>query len=361
LEIQVFRTKVKDVAGMLTADPMAVVGLDVGFTTVKMIQLSRNGGYTVTGGAIVNIEAPAGAEAAAREAATAAAIARCHKALGARTRYTVCGVSGPEVAARSFSFAEVAPERLEAAVLAEAADVCPFNVRQGRFDYQVVPLAAGEKTTCGIMVAATNAVVEARRIVVEKAGLRCVLMDVEGLAIINLFNQIETIKPGRTLALLNVAGNSAVMAILGESGLPFIRDFNHGGDVIVSQIAEERGLTPEMVRSALTGKADNDDLKHLVAEGMKNACNRIVKDISETLRYHMTQEKGAAPEVLYVCGGFSQAEGFVSTLSSQLNLEGRKWNPFEKMKIAENARGRELILANGPAFVVAAGLAMRRL
>jgi len=358
----------RELRDILQGHSPQVIGTDIGFYTVKMVEMSgTNSHREVTAVAMAEIEGSPSADPLTRATATSAAISKCHKELGSHSRYLVCGVAGPEVAARSFHLPASARERLEAAVLAEAADVCPFNVRQGKLDYQVVdqaaegPAAPSEKGVSGIMVAATNAVIEARRHLVQRAGLKCVLMDVEGLATVNLFNECEKLEAGKTTVIVNVGGNVCTMVVIGASGLPFIRDFDHGNELVVSQIAEERGITPNIVTSVLNGTNADGDLKHAVSQSMSNACGRLVKSISETLRYHMTQERGAPADTLHVCGTFSQAEGFVETLGKLLNLQGKAWNPLLKMKVAGDARGQDLIKANGSAFVVATGLAMRSL
>jgi len=346
------------------------IGLDVGTFAVKMMQVTRNGdGLTLVAAAIENINVRADDEEPARKAKTIDAIKRCYNHLGVRTKYVVCGVSGPEVAARSFNLPTVAAERLEGAVMAEASDVCPFNIRQNCFDYQLVgagsqsssgkTMTAGTTGGSGIMVAATNVVVNDRRHIVESAGLNCALMDVTGLAMTNLFNECEKAPADRAVVLLNVGNNSANMVIMGEKLLPFVRDFGHGGQNIATLIAQECGLTAEAVRGVLNKEDCTADMQHAVAQGMNNACSRLARDIAETLRYHMTQEKSGPVDTVYICGGFSLADGFVSTISSLLNLQGRLWNPFVRIPPAVGAKGLEVLESKGPAFIVAAGLAMR--
>jgi type IV pilus assembly protein PilM len=346
------------------------IGLDVGTFAVKMMQLTRDGsGLTMSAAAIENTNARTDDNEPTRKAKTVDAIRRCYKHLNSRTKYVVCGVSGPEVAARSFNLPTVAAERLEGAVMAEAADVCPFNIRQNCFDYQLVgagsqsssgkTMLAGTTGGSGIMVAATNVVVNDRRQMVEAAGLNCALMDVNGLAMTNLFNECEKAPADRSVVLLNVGNNSANMVIMGDKLLPFVRDFGHGGQDIVTSIARERGMTAEAVRKVLNKEECTPDMQLSVSQGMKTACIRLSRDIAETLRYHMTQEKSGPVDAVYVCGGFALADGFVAAISSLLNLQGRLWNPFVRIPPAVNSKGLDVLETKGPAFIVAAGLAMR--
>jgi type IV pilus assembly protein PilM len=252
------------------------------------------------------------------------------------------------------------------AVVSEAADVCPFNVRQNRFDYQLAVPASRKGAPApsghsGIMVAATNVVVNDRRHLVESAGLHCVLMDVTGLAMLNLFEECEITPPGRTVVLLNVGASSVNMVVTSDSTLPFVRDSSHGAVAIVAQIAQEKGLAAQVVRSVLTGTNREPEAVQTVSQGLRSGCGRLAKDISETLRYYLTQERSSPVETVYICGGFSLAQGFVETMGSLLNLQGRLWNPFKKLRHADSSRGLEILEDRGPTFVVAAGLGMRSL
>jgi type IV pilus assembly protein PilM len=353
------------VKNLLALDKQDVVGLDVGTSSIRMAQMVRGShGIEVVAAAIEDVEPWPQNDEVARKSNTAVAIKRCHKKLGAKTKYVVCGVSGPEVAARSFNLPAVAPEKLEMAVVSEAADVCPFNVRQNRFDYQLsIPASRkGEPAPSGhsgIMVAATNVVVNDRKQLVESAGLQCVLMDVNGLAMVNLFEECETPPVGRTIVLLNVGANSVNMVVMSDSTLPFVRDSGHGAIAIVAQVAQEKGLAAQVVRSVLTGTNREPEAVQTVAQGLRSGCARLAKDISETLRYHMSQERSGPVETVYICGGFSLAQGFVETMGNLLNLQGRLWNPFKKIRHAGGAKGLEILEDRGPTFVVAAGLGMR--
>ncbi|GAG14958.1 unnamed protein product, partial [marine sediment metagenome] len=119
-----------------------VFGLDIGSSAVKLIQMHKdNTGYAVTAAGVAEIaagvaEIAAGiAEIAAGEGSednskinTVKAISECLRSTETQTQLAVCGVSGPEVAVRYFSFPSLPPEEIEGAVLLEAAQICPFNV-----------------------------------------------------------------------------------------------------------------------------------------------------------------------------------------------------------------------------------------
>ena len=118
-----------------------VVGLDVGSNTVKMVSLYKKGdGYHVTAAAMSTIESARDSESPS-ESAIITAIEEClQSSLGniSRNSYFVAGLSGPKVKVSSFNFPSMTLDEVEKAVMFEAAQVCPFDIRTSVVDYQLI-------------------------------------------------------------------------------------------------------------------------------------------------------------------------------------------------------------------------------
>ena len=145
-----------------------VLGLDIGLSSVRMVQLTReNDGYAVVAASISDIEHADG-DNAAREANTVKAVQKCMTSARAHARWAVCSVSGPEVAVRPFKFPPLQPAELEGAVRLEASQVCPFNMDDSVVEYQIVQNGETDNTVAGVLVAATNQVVQQKVRIAEK-------------------------------------------------------------------------------------------------------------------------------------------------------------------------------------------------
>ena len=354
-------------------------GLDIGSSEVKLIQMRKNGnGYTVTAAGIVDIAA--GEDSKNRgEINTVRAICECLKSAGIQTRLAVCSVCGPEVAVRHFKFPPLPPKEIEGAVLLEAAQVCPFNVHDGPVDYQLIP--NGEDSVSGILVAATNKLIKSKVQLAKNASLDCVLMDVDGLALLNCLSEYEkgpnvkskTPEPsaplmaktsdgaGRTTtAILNVGGAYTTLAIMGEN-MPFIRDMAYASNDIVRQIAVENDISTERTWKILFGREDPTEPPITLGDSLEKACQKPIADVTETLRYYTAQEKSAIVEKIFVCGDFAPVEGFVELLDSRLPAKASVWNPFDKIRCDAGRLCEDTLAKRGPAMAVAAGLAMREI
>lgn len=366
-----------------------VVGLDIGSSQVRLIQLRKdNGGYAVTAVGVTEIAASGGGNNR-RKINTISAIRQCVELSGIKTELAVCGVNGPEVAVRHFEFPPLPAEEIEAAISLEASQVCPFNAGDSAIDYQLTSDGGGKTT--GVLVAATNALIRSKIHLAKAAHLKCVLMDVDGLALLNCFNELcsesekpqthpvrgtppsgspgKAIEPSDTpkavisngthgmTAILNVGGSCTTLAIAGNNGRPFIRDLAHAGDDIVKQLATENDMSIEAVRKMLSSGSPTEQIEHY--DSLKHACQKLIVDVAETLRYYVAQEKSTLVDKIFVCGGFAPARGFVELLSSQLAVEAILWNPFDKTRCDVGQRYKDIFAKKGHAMAVAAGLAMR--
>lgn len=338
-----------------------ILGLDIGSSTVKMVTLHKNdAGYSVTAAGITEIATSQGNDDHGRTN-TVKAIRQCFGRTRTKTKLAVCGVSGPEVAVRDFEFPSLSSEEIAAAVQLEASQVCPFRAEDSAVDYQLIP--NGDDSARGVLVAAMNTLITNKIQLAKEARLKCVLMDVDGLALLNCFkglaNGHDEPGAGQTIAILNVGGSHTTLAIMdnNNNGWPFIRDMTYAGDDIVKQIAAENDTSTETVKGILSGDSTAADLE--LRDSLEKACQKLIADIAGTLRYYAAQAKSSNVDKLFVCGGFALARGFVELLNSRLGVESVLWNPFDKIQCNANRRCESILAKTGPAMAVAAGLAMR--
>lgn len=336
-----------------------ILGLDIGSSAVKLVALKKDdAGYSV---AAIGMREIAASEDDYNQHRinTVKAIRECLEQAKIKTKMAVCGVSGSEVAVRDFEFAPLSAEDIEAAVLLEASQVCPFNAADSAVGYHLIP--NGDGKTRGVLVAAMNTLVTNKVQLAKEARLNCVLMDVDGLALLNCFNGLanghEKSETNRTVAILNVGGTHTTLAIMDNDGWPFIRDMTYAGNDIVAQIAAGNNTSKETVRGILSGDSAADEAGF--SDSLEKACHKLIADVGETLRYYTAQSASSNVEKLFVCGGFALAGGFVELLNRRLGVEAVLWNPFDKIGRNANPQYEDIYTRTGPAMAVAAGLAMR--
>jgi type IV pilus assembly protein PilM len=343
---------------MLKASQLQVFGLDIGSSSIKAVQLHKNGdGYVVTAAGITDVDDGIEGNDGRREVNILNAIHRCLQSAGIQTKLTVCGIGGPEIAVRHFSFPSLPPEEIEGAVLLEAKQVCPFNTNDGVVDYQLIP--NDSKNTNGILVAVTNKLLKEKTRFVEDAVLHSVLVDVDGLALLNCFRGCQKYEAGQTIAILNVGSSYATLAIVSDDDLPFVRDLTYPGKAIIEHTASKGNVSAGTVERVPTGHENPDKIQLELGDSLEAACRKLTIDVAETLRYYAVQKKSEMVEKVFICGGLVLVKEFLDLLNSQLPAAGVLWNPFDKISYDASLPCADILRKKGPAMAVAAGLAMR--
>lgn len=349
-----------------------VIGLDIGSSSVKLVQLEHDfRGYIVSAAAQAEIVPYISQGTQNPDDSRMAAINKCFKTLELSTRNAVCSISGPEVAVRQFRFPLMSANELEQAVLHEAIQVCPFDIEQSTVDFQLSSQnntwhSKPESKTfhrdevCGILVAATNKAILAKKAFAESNQANCVLMDVDGLAILNCVSKFEQPSPGQAMAILNVGHSFTNMVIIQNNLPPFVRDLPFAAENIIRQIAWENEVKEDVIKGILKGTKETGMTYDQIEESFRKTCRKLAQDIIETLRYYMTQEQSVDVQKTYVCGGFSMAKGFIKLLHEVLPGDIKLFDPFENIRFGSSEVKRN-INSCGPAFTVAAGLAMRKI
>jgi type IV pilus assembly protein PilM len=344
-----------------------LIGLDVDSSSVKMIRLRRrNEEYTVIGAAVSDV-APWGDDREQHRANTVGAIRACLGTLGPGSKLAVCGLRGPEVVVRGFEFPMLPPEETRGAVELEASQMCPFSMEDGALDQQVTS-DHGNKTR-GFWVAAERGLIEDRTQLVREAGLQCVLMDVDGLALLNCLENSGAHVPQEAhgddndssdetrSVILDVGDSHATIAIVDDARRPSVRDVPCGGHEIVWQMARQTRMLPDEVRVALLGD-EQPDMAPIHAS-LERACAPLLEDIVTTLRYYAAQNRSTRVNKMLVCGSFASARGFIELLSAKLPIEVVPWNPIADMRLDVDSSCAAMLQKAGSSMAVAAGLAMR--
>lgn len=338
-----------------------LMGVDIGSFAVKIVQLRKSSKHwLVTAAGIVDISEKGTDNPGRKETNSARAVHNCMRLTGIKTKMAVCGVGGAEVAVRKFEFPKIPEEQIENAIMLEAKQVCPFTTDQIAVDYRLIP--DGDGKTRGYLVVATDRLLKSMARLTSRAHLNCALIDVDGLALLNCFNQLEKPEKNHGTAILNIGSNCTTFVVEGDGGWPFIRNLSYAGDSIIEGIAAENEMTPDAVKAIFSG--DPKEITASIQASFERACNRLINDITKTVRYYGAQGQSSDIQKILVCGGFAMFGQLVKILDSSLPMDVELWNPFEKMRchVGRNHRGvlvKSIIRKNGPALAVAAGLAMR--
>ncbi len=334
-----------------------VIGLDIGYDEVRAVELGQGQGrYKVVSAATAPVSRGGDGFVNSIEN-TIEGINQCLNSLNTSTSYVVSGLSGPEVVVRNFQFPTLDEEELQSAVELEASQVCPFEKDQSVIEYQV--LEKDERQVRGILVSVKKSKLADRKNIIEESDASLVLMDIEGLALLNCLKECEKPLPDKTYFIIDIGANYTNLVVLYGGDIPVIRDVPLGRNQIIERMAAKTNRTAEDLRKVLFGNRVSDRSDPHIGEHLPEACRPLTTEIIDTIRFCENDSRAGEIEKIYLSGLFSTSNGFMDTLNENLPVRAVLWNPLEKMEYKESSSSGQLVRDYGCNLAVAAGLAMR--
>lgn len=267
-------------------------------------------------------------------------------------------VSGPSTLIRYVNFPKMSVGELKQALKFEAQKYIPFPMNEVILDGFILKDGLADGKMLVLLAAVKKEFMSQRLKVMEQAGLKAGVVDIDSLALVNAFNfnySPDDVGGFKTIALLNVGSAVTNLSIL-EGGSPrFSRDIYIAGNNFTQKISDTLGVdfkTAEMLKLA----PDKDKFKEI-----KSAVESVVSNLASEIRisfdYHESQSASSTNKI-FLSGGGAQFSGFQDMLANLLGIEVAFWDPFKKIEIANNIDSQKLkILATR--FAVAVGLALR--
>jgi type IV pilus assembly protein PilM len=347
---------------LLWSNPKNITGIDIGDDAVRLVQLQQHHrGYEATAAAEAVI-APAGEEEGSQVPLSDRSInslRRCVSSLGfhiSRKSWCIGGLGWPHVSMASFEMPEMSKAHLEDSLMNEAAHTCPFDIKDAALDYQVTGTtgSGAARRFRGFYVAAANDAVEERQSIVKNSGLNCIIMDVDWLGLLNCYRGVFDADETQR-AVVNLGMKHTIVAVPQKRKVPFARNLVCSGSDIVAVISKEKNVPEHEAKELLLSREYDSSLKSIISKSSL----RLVRDVSQTLRYFMVENSISSIEEVLVTGDLSCSAEIIDALDNEFDSAVRSWNPFETIKVKSKCPGAQLLRENGSAFAVAAGYAMR--
>src|SRR5512132_3217736 len=191
----------------------AVVGLDIGSSAVKAVELKAVGkGFKVVAFAIEPVPPDSIVDGAIIDgAAVADAIRRVFENKAFKTKDVAASLSGNAVIVKKINLPVMTPAELSESIFWEAEQYIPFDIQDVNLDYQILDpgtAADGKGTMEILLVAAKKEKIADYTGVIAQAGRTAVVVDVDAFALQNAF-ELNYGFGGKTVVVLLNAGASA--------------------------------------------------------------------------------------------------------------------------------------------------------
>jgi type IV pilus assembly protein PilM len=342
----------------------ALVGLDIGSSAVKAVELKAAGkGYKVTGFGSEPIPPDSIVDGAIIDAAAVAdAIRRLFDSRGIKTKEVAASLSGNAVIVKKITLPVMTEAELSESIYWEAEQYIPFDIQDVNLDYQILDKgdASGGKTMEVLLVAAKKEKIADYTGVIAQAGRSAVVVDVDAFALQNAYQANYGIQPGAVVVLLNAGASATNINILQGDQSVFTRDISIGGNAYTEALQRELSLPYEnadtLKRGLTVEGATYDDAKPVLRAVTEN----MMLEIQKTFDFFKATAASDRIDRIVLSGGASRAEGFSEMLTERFEAPVEPFDPFKKIGF-EGKKGQADVSADvAPTAAVAVGLALRR-
>ncbi len=337
-----------------------VVGLDIGSSSIKAVELTRAGGeLEISRIGLENLAPEIVVDGAIVDTGQVSnTISRMFSERKIKTRNVATSVSGHSVIVKKLALQSMTDEELEGTIQMEAAQHIPFDIGEVNLDFQVLDSDPDSPTMDVLLVAAKKDKILNYTNVIKLAGKTPTIVDVDAFALQNVYEYNYEPPPDLTVALLNLGASVMNINIVKGNTPLFTRDVSVGGNQYTDILQKELDLgfdEAEMLKTGITLQGISDKARLPV---MKSVSEIIVHEILRTFDFFRATASGEQIRKIYVAGGSAAVYGFTDSLQQELGLPIEQLNPLHRIRYDEATAG-EIVTGNAPRLAVAVGLALR--
>jgi len=348
--------------GFARAKASQVLGIDISSTTVKLLELSRDGDrYRVESYAVAPLPPEAVVEKNVNQVETVGALINDLVVRSkTRAKQAVAAVSGSAVIIKTIAMpAGLSEEDLEAQLTVEADQYIPYPLEEVALDFEELGPVPGRNDQVNILLAACRQEnIESRMGALEVAGLKPAIMDVEVFAMERALALLKAQMPAtgsQTIAMVDIGASMTTLSVFADGDSVYTREQLFGGKQLTDEIMSRYDLSFEEAGRAKKQGGLPEDYEREVLEPFREA---VVQQVSRSLQFFFSSSEYTQLDFIVLCGGVSAIEGLSNLIEERLSTPTIVANPFADMSVGPRVNAQALA-KDAPAMVVACGLAMR--
>ena len=345
--------------------PTSLVGIDIGSSAVKAVELMPAGGREVVARAGVQ-PVPAGTIVKGEivdRTAVAEAIRLLLGAADIRRRDAALALPGSAVIVREITVPRMSAAELAGSIAWEAARHIPFDLGDVNLDYQVVDHGddAERRTPMAVLLVAAKKTTIARyAAAVAEAGCLPAVVDVAAFALQNACASQGGFQQEGVVALLNCGASTINVNIVQRGRSVFTRDIAVGGNACTDALRRTADLSFEEAERLKTGRSVQRGGGEDIEPALQEATDDLLLEVERTFDFFAASRDPGRIDRIVLSGGASQGAGFASAMSRRFDVLLERFDPFCKSKIVGRQIGWRDPADLAAAAGVAAGLALRR-
>ena len=342
----------------------SVIGLDVGSSSIKIVQLSLVGNTITmdTYGAIALGPYDGklvGEDVTLQQDKIALALNELLKDCGANAKDIACSISTSSAFFKEINLPDtIKDEEMPTAIMSLARQVIPLPVQDVVVDSFVLPQDIRSKEYIQqdkkeiMLVAVTKESIKSKEEIIALANLKVNFCEIESFSVTRSIYAHER----APLVMVDLGSHSTKVYIVHEGVLSLVSRIEYGGTMLTNALMNAGNLSFKEARLlkhqiSLTGIKDEDVFLRSHLENIMKPLELIINQYEKT--------SSQAIDRIVLCGGGAEFMHIKQYAEERLQIPVDICNPFVRIAIPESIH--ESLIPIAPEFTVAAGLALRAL
>jgi len=341
------------------------VGLDIGSSSVKLIQLKeKKGGYALQAFGVAKLPPETIVDGALMNSgAVVQAIQELLAEHKVKAREAAIGVRGHSVIIKKISLPRMSQDELDESIQWEAEQYIPFDVKDVNIDTQILTPdgdAAGQMDV--LLVAAKKDMINDYTSVCAEAGLQAAVVDVDAFAVQNAFEASYELQPDETVVLINVGASVTNINILAGGTTTFTRDVTMGGSAFTEEIQKQLNISAEEAEALKVGGQGETDavVPQEVERVIQQVAEQLAGEVQRSLDFYAATAADNRIARVYLSGGTARIPALFKILEQRTGVPVEVLNPFKAIEVDDRKFDPMLITHSAASAAVAVGLALRR-
>ncbi|WP_433738289.1 pilus assembly protein PilM [Pseudomonas putida] len=348
--------------GLFKKKANALLGIDISSTSVKLLELSRQGDrYRVEAYAVEPLPANAVIEKNIAELeGVGLALSRVLIKAKTNLKNVAVAVAGSAVITKTIEMdAGLSDDEMESQLKVEADQYIPYPLDEVSIDFEVQGASARNPERVNVLLAACRKEnVEVREAALALAGLTARVVDVEAYALERSFGLLGNhwiASRERLVAVVDIGATMTTLSVLLGGRIIYTREQLFGGRQLTEEIQRRYGLTVEQAGLAKKQGGLPADYASEVLQPFREA---LVQQVSRSLQFFFASGQYHSVDHILLAGGTASVPGLDRLIEQQLGTPTHVANPFSDMTLSNKVNATALA-SDAPALMIACGLALR--
>lgn len=351
------------ISGLLTGRYEGIVGLDIGSSALKAVQLKPvRDGFELVHIAHQSLEADTIVDGHIIDLSHVSdSINRIWSDQNIKSRQVATSLSGSAVVVKLILVPQMSDEELDEEIHWEADNYIPFDINDVDLYHKVIEQDPTSPNMEVFLVACKRDKIAQFTQVISRAGKQPVIVDVDAFALQNayVFNYNPT--PSDTVVLLDIGASIMTINVVHGTTSIYTRDISMGGNQYTELLQREFNMTFEQAEALKRGMEPGEQMS-------LEQVQAVITSVSEMLALEMQRALDFlraidvdSPNIdrMLIAGGSSKVSKLCECLSELFQMPVERFDAFRSIHFDSERFDDEYLKGLSPNMAVAVGLALR--